>query len=513
MEIELDHHTDLETTSQDFFDQNPRILVITLVIMFLLAGLIRLYRIEAPGMLVEREYTSALFSRVFYLEQAANVEEWRREIASIIKQNQPILEPPITEFLVSRMYLAFNDEQIWYARILISSFWLLGGVFLYQIVKTQVSSTGAVYAAGYYLFVPLGILVSRSFQADALMMMLYLICLFCILRFLDKQASAWLIAAAFFTGLTLLYRPLVFFSTYSVILAITVVKSGNLKSLFEKKLLFLMIASLLPALIYYGYGIVIAGYLRWKIDSSFRPYLFLDRSFWEDWFLIAIDAVGLPTLMAALIGAPMLRKGVPRSLVSGLIFGYIIFGLVFTFHIHTHGYYHIQLIPIVGLSSAALISYLINYLRQLENKWYWWLPVIAALFLGLFYSLLEVRSRLGSQVFEPPWVASEIGEIVNHGDKNVFIAYHYGLPLQYYGELSGAFWPRRITSERYRRPDEQELSVEERLNGLDFSPEYFIITHFNEFNQHHTDLKEYLVDNCSLIAESDQYLIYGACLY
>jgi hypothetical protein len=511
MSTDFSHPTNLVTTQQDFFDQYPRLLIVALVILFFLAGLIRLYRIEAPGVLVDREYTSAIFSRVFYFEKAATVEEWRKEIARAIKQNQPVLEPPITEFLVSRVYLVFNEEYIWYSRILTSSFWLLGGIFLYKIVKTYVSTIGAVYATGYYLFVPLGILVSRSFQADALMMFLYLISLFCILRFFDRQTISWLVTATIFSGLTTLYRPLVFFSIYSLIITIAIVKKRDLKSLFETKFIFLIIFSLLPSLIYYGYGIIVEDYLRWKLDSSFRPYLYLDSLFWKDWLILAIEAVGLPVLIGALFGAPMLRKGVSRALVIGLVIGYVIFGLVFTFHIHTHGYYHIQLIPIVAISSAALVSFIINYLRHLNNKWYWWLPIIAALILWLFYSVTEVRSRLGSQVFEPSWVSAEIGEIVDHSDNNVFVAYYYGLPLQYYGEFSGVYWPRKITTERYRRTGERELSIEERLNDIGFTPEYFVITNFTEFNNHHADLKLYLSENCRKLAETEYYLIYESC--
>jgi hypothetical protein len=64
----------------------------------------------------------------------------------------------------------------------------------------------------------------------------------------------------------------------------------------------------------------------------------------------------------------------------------------------------------------------------------------------------------------------------------------------------------------YRESGERELSVNERLNNLGFEPEYFVITDFNEFDNRHADLKAFLQENCALLAESDQYLIYdGHC--
>ena len=64
-------------------------------------------------------------------------------------------------------------------------------------------------------------------------------------------------------------------------------------------------------------------------------------------------------------------------------------------------------------------------------------------------------------------------------------------------------------------------SVEERLRSLGsglaraeagFVPDYFVITDFDEFERHHSDLREYLTSNCQTVAEADRYLIYGSCL-
>jgi hypothetical protein len=131
--------------------------------------------------------------------------------------------------------------------------------------------------------------------------------------------------------------------------------------------------------------------------------------------------------------------------------------------------------------------------------------------LAMLVGFREVRSRLGLQVLESEQVAREIGELVGHSTHVVFLAPYYGMPLQYYGELTGAYWHRSITYWLYRRPDERNLSVEDRLEAFGFRPRYFVITEFNEFRSHHTDLKEYLTENCSVLAETPQYLIYNSC--
>jgi hypothetical protein len=107
----------------------------------------------------------------------------------------------------------------------------------------------------------------------------------------------------------------------------------------------------------------------------------------------------------------------------------------------------------------------------------------------------------------------EIGEIINHSPYTVFVSYYYGLPLEYYGEFGGVPWPVRIEDEFYRRPGEMELSVQERIAGLGFEPEYFVITHFDLFHRHHQDLQAYLGENCEVLAQTESYLIYNSCHY
>jgi 4-amino-4-deoxy-L-arabinose transferase-like glycosyltransferase len=492
----------------------PKVLLfrIGMVLMFLVAAMIRLYNISAPGVLIDREYTSAVFARAFYFEQTSAVADWQREVATITRQNQPVLEPPITEYLVSLIYRAVDSEQLWLSHILTSLFWLVGGIFFYETAKIVVSRTAAIIATLYYLFAPLSILVSRSFQPDSLMMMFFLISLFAILKYYEQPTLSRLLAAGTVTGVALLCRPLILFALLGAYIALAIYHSKSWKFIYKRDFILFMVISLLPSILYYGYGIFIAEFLRWKVASSFRPHLYLHREYWEGWLHLAVNGIEYPILLGALVGLPTLGKGISRFLLLGLWSGYLIFGLVFTMHIHTHGYYQAQLIPIVALSFSSLAVLLIDHLRQLNEKWYHWLPVAAALLLIMFLSISDVRANVGAQIFENRRVAHQVGEAVNHSTQTVFVARYYGMPLQYYGQLAGMPWPKAIEHPLYRQPGERELTVEERLNALGFEPEYFIITDFNEFNDRHADLKAYLQAHCLPLVQNAHYLIYdGYC--
>jgi hypothetical protein len=86
------------------------------------------------------------------------------------------------------------------------------------------------------------------------------------------------------------------------------------------------------------------------------------------------------------------------------------------------------------------------------------------------------------------------------------------MPLQYYGELTGAYWPRKTGLQAYLDIDVAELTIQDRLDDLGFSPEYFVITDITEFEKNHQDLKLFLEQNCRRIATTDLYLIFdGEC--
>ena len=483
---------------------------LALIGLFLLAGLIRLKNIQAPGILVEREYDSAIIARNFYFKGNPEIENWRKEVVKTLRERQFILEPPLNEYLVSLVYRLIGREELWFARPLTALYWLIGGVFLYLITRHLLAAGEAFIATAYYLLVPAGILTSRSFQPDAMMMMLFLISLYCIIQYFARPSTPRLLIAAGIVGLTVLLRPLVVFALLGTFTGLTIHIGRTWKAILQRNFsLFLLVSLALPA-VYYGNGLFFSGFLREQSEMSFRPYLFLRREFWENWFFMAINEVGLTAFLAALAGFWLIRKQLAQATLLGLLGGYILFAFTFNYHISTHPYYHLQLIPLVGISSAPLLTGLIRTLKDAAPR-FWWLPVSASILIVIAFAYKQVSNSLWTQVFEDPSTAREIGEIVQHSERAVFVAYHYGLPLEYYGEFTGTFWPRKLDYWLVPQPGEVEKSVQERLAEIEFPPEYFVITNFAEYATHHQDLGAYLETSCAQLAETDRYLIFHAC--
>jgi hypothetical protein len=291
---------------------------------------------------------------------------------------------------------------------------------------------------------------------------------------------------------------------------LSIFKKGKWLDVINKQFVVFSFVGLAFPIAFYGYGIFIAGFLQGQADLSFRPHLLTSLEFWRGWFEVGTDVAGRATVIIALLGLWLFRKSPARNLVIGLAIGYLAFGMVFNYHIYSHDYYHIQLFPIIGICISPVVINVRDALRKLAGG-LWWAPVMVSLIIVLYFSYRDVRDTLYDVYFEDPNLAWEIGEVVGHSPRTVFVAYHYGLPLEYYGEFAGAHWPIRIDDPFYRRPDARELTVQERLAGLGFVPEYFVITDFNLYNRKHQDLQAYLTSNCSLFKQTEAYLIYANC--
>lgn len=492
------------------FGQHPFWLKVCLVLMFLLAALIRFDEIRVPGHLLDREYTSAIFARAFYFMRNDQVEDWRREIAVTTMNQQPVLEPPLVEYLVSLIYRVMEREEIFYARYLTGAFWLIGGIFMYLITEKLVSTEAALFATLYYLFVPVGVLISRSFQPDSLMMMLFLASLYLLVNYFENGAKKYLLIASVVTAITLLLRPLVLFGIFFAYLALSLQKKGDWSKIIDRSLLIFSSVSLLPAAVYYGYGIVFAGFMRWKVSTSFMPHLLTKWDFWQGWFELGTNVAGAAFLIAAIIGFFLLPNRTARSLMIGLAISYPVFGVAFTYHIHTHPYYHIQLFPVIAVCGASCMASIVNGLRNASGK-LWPVPIILSVLIGLYFAYRTERDSLYQVRMDDPGTARRIGELIGHSPRTVFVSRHYGVPLEYYGELGGAPWPVRIEDPFYRQPGARERSVQDRIDQLGFKPDYFVITHFDLYQRKHKDLEAYLESRCSTQLKTADYLIYSHC--
>lgn len=492
------------------FLPHKRLLIIGF--LFITALGIRLYHINEPPLEFHstRQYRSFLIARGYFFESMKSIPEWKKRVASFSKEKQGIIEPPIMELVVSFAYSVVGGEHFWIPRLLSSIFWLIGGGFLYIIAKKIACADAALFSTAFYLFLPFAVVASRSFQPDPLMVMLLLASIFTILRYYDQPSTFRLAIAAVVSSLAFFIKPQCLFAILGVFVSLAVYRQGIRKSVISSNFLIFTVVSLLPTIIFYLYGIFIAGFFLEKSQPGFLPQILLNPFFWKGWLNNIGLVVGFTAFIGGLLGILMFREGQPRASLIGLWIGYLVFCLAFHYQVATHDYYQLQFIPIVALSIGPVVALIMNRLSQICTRRYWRIAVWSILLLALLLSIGVARSRLINPDFERKVkMAQEIGERVNHSTKTIFLSSDYGVPLEYHGLLSGPAWPTTSDLEWERLAGVRTLNAEERFNAwyLKDSPEYFIVMDFREF-EGQPDLRDFLIGKFPIVAQNDDYLIF-----
>jgi hypothetical protein len=195
------------TMSTTIFAPSKKMGMIVFLVILIFGMGVRLFDLTDPPLdfAATRQLRSALIARGLYYPQAENAEDWQREMAE--KQGKhSMIEPTILETIVAVTYRIAGGEYVWIARIYSSFFWVLGGIALFFLVKDMVSTDGAYIALTYYLFVPFGIVASRSFQPDPLMTALIVLSWWTFYRWYRTSTWKWALLAGVSTGAAMMVK-------------------------------------------------------------------------------------------------------------------------------------------------------------------------------------------------------------------------------------------------------------------------------------------------------------------
>ncbi len=531
----------MRSKTTDLFGQRSLVRWVIIALLFAGAFAIRLYRINQPllGFHPIRQYRTAILARVYYYQGAESIPQWEKQLHTAYKNGIPLLEPPVGELVAASLWRIAGGEYLLLPRITSCVYWLVGGVFLYLIACKLISPSAAVFSTLFYLFWPYNILIGRSIQPEAMMVMLYLCSVFLMLRYYDRPTVRRLIPVAVAAGCAILIKPYVIFPIYAAFISLGIFKQGLAGFVMSPKSMLFVIISLLPGGVYYGHSFLASEYLGRRSGMQFIPSLYLTGRFWKGWLTMIGHTTGILALIAAIIGTFFCRKGLARVLLAGLWAGYIVFGLVFNNAIHTHDYYQVPMIPIVSLGLGPVGVVLTNRVRRLSAAWCYGLAGVGILLLVLLGGMaLKIRpdqffnmdprlkdkldiacnfigvnphlvKRINVDFASEAKTAAEIGEIVNHSTKTMLLAGSDARALMYHGRFYSVPWPTKSDLYAHKLIGRRKTTALERFNNryARHSPQYFIVADLEEFAQQ-KDLKDLLTNRFSVIARSDKYLIF-----
>jgi hypothetical protein len=489
-----------------FFASSRLTLALTLLILFGVGLAIRIYDItDLPlDFHPTRQLFSAVKARGMYYENLSDVPDWQRDFAVRGWKTKVTIEPEILERLAAFIY-RYTGEQLWIPRMISALLWLVGGIFVYLLAREMLSVDGGVLALAFYLLVPYGIYASRSFQPDPLMVVLIVAFWWLLYRWATELAWKWAILAGFVGGLAIFIKFVAAFFVIGGALG-ALLRHFKFRELLRNPQVWTMgILGVLPGAGWILYGKYILGLFGGDMSGRFIPSLLASPLFYVQWQTKAAAVAGGIGIMLGLLGVFIVRGCAVRTFLWGIWGAYLVFSLYFNYHISTHDYYSLPLVPIVALSLAPLGDWFFARIGET-------VPVrvrsvvFVILMFGVFSTVWNVRDEMKSIDYRPQeayW--AEIHEALGPGASVVALTEDYGNRLAYWGWQKAARWPSSgdlyQADVRGNQRDIDKLFVE-----IAAQKSLFLVTDLEDFAKQ-KELQAHLA-GYPVLVQGDGYLIY-----
>lgn len=467
---------------------------------------IRLYDLTDPPLDFDatRQLHSALKTRGYYYAMlSADATDGKSELAINMGEAIETLEPPVIEWLTAISYRLMGGETLWIARLYSIIFWTLAGVALFLLAKEMIGKDSAIIALAYFLLLPFGAIASRTFMPDPLMVMLILFSWWGVVYWQQAPTWKWSIIAGLLGGLTILCKfTAIFFVAGAFIGAVLGCRSLH-NAVRNSRVWVMGILALMPYAIYFIYAKYIANFL--DVDTfRFFPHLWLEPAFYLRWTEAINGTVNLEWAVVGLLGTCLLRVKTQRAMLIGAWLGYFIYGMTLPYHIITHDYYQLPLIPLVAFGLAATANVIWQNMQG-HPRLVYSLTIVLFLF-GVGINTWNVRVKLkevdyhGEAIF---W--QQLGEQLGPQAKIAGLTHDYGFRLAFWGWVSSSNW---MTSSDFalRELAGQDLQFDALFEEATAGKDYFLVTLINELDSQPA-LKEKLYNNYP-VDEKPGYLLF-----
>jgi hypothetical protein len=387
---------------------------------------------------------------------------------------------------------------------------------LYALVRRALSWGSALFALGFYLILPWGVVASRSFQPDPWMVMWVLLSAYALYRWAETRACSWLwtVLAGLFSGLAILIKVYagypVLFMAVGVLLSLIWEPGSRLKNLLNlvrrpQVWLLALIAGVIPGFYYFGLGDRSTSFASFWI-FTFTPLL-LQSKFYIHWLGLIRGIVDVMVFFAAILGSFLFPRRA-RGLVLGLWLGYFLIGATFPYQIYTHDYYSIILVPILAVGLAPLGE---AVLTRLSGQAFLTRAAFLVVFLGVtgYYAYAARSTILATHYESEPYPWQQMGQKLPRDGSIIALTHDYGDRLKYYGwRTVNQLWPSQGDLDLSAAAGETKIAnfdqyFKDQTHGMD----YFLVTLFGDLNAQ-PDLKSMLYDHYPIAQQGDGYVLF-----
>ena len=478
-----------------------------LALIFAVGLGVRLHQLSAPPLDFHptRQLHGALIARGMYYAQNADVPEWQREMAAVQQNSEGLIEPQILERVSAWGYGLAGEADLRIPRVTTILAWTAAAVFISLLALELSGRTGALAAALFFLAWPYGVIASRAFQPEPLLLLMMAAALWAGLRWLRSGSWDWAIAAGLLAGLALYVKVVAVFFLAPALVVLVLARLRLREALRSRQVWTMALLFALPYAVYHIDGVFVRGYLVDQFSLRFFPEMWIDPAFYLRWLSNLNRAVPIELVLLSLLGVFTLRRTVHRVLLLAMWGGYLAYGLALSHHISTHDYYHLLLFPLLALGLGAAAAAVFQALRGPRRVVQ--VVIALALLVGLAYEGYQARALIRRSDAEQQAAALvEIGQAVGQDASSVALVDDYGAGLKYYAWLMPSIWPTEADiafRERAGEAFDFETFFAEQAQGK----HYFVITNLEELEQQER-LRDLLESRYPVYHEADLYRIY-----
>jgi hypothetical protein len=494
-------------------------LKILVVFIFILGAGIRLFDVtdEPLEFHAPRQLRSAIIARSMYYQNNPDIPKDVARIAKKEANKQGLIEPAILETFSYMTYRLIGEEVVWVGRLFSIAFWLLGGWALYALTKEISSTAGSILSLSAYFLYPFAIYATRVLMPDPMMVALSLISIWALFNWERERSVKWAVFTGLATGFAILTKSvagiILIFPFAAFILSTAGINPKGFRNplglaIKNRQLWLILGLSAFPNLVYYIYGIFIDGRLAAQFEGRFFPSLYTNPALYVNWLANLDEHFGLITVVLSMVGIALLRENKIRWLLVGWWVGYIVYGFTFPYHIMTHSYYHLPLVPIIAVSLAPFGAKIAEIMGKTTQKRTNWALILAAFGILIAFNLWQVQSELKTEDYgleKARWeeIAGILGE-----SKNASIAAltdDYEASLKFYGMISVRHWPTSGDIE-YGKLSGGKKTFEKFWEGKAGSVQFFVIADLEEYEKQ-DELQERL-EEYPIYVEGEGYIIF-----
>lgn len=488
---------------------------VVFILLLALGGLLRLIDITDPPLDFHpsRQLRNSLVARDIYYSALPSATSEQRQLSSQFADTVGKYEPPIIESIVAYSYFLTGGENIAIARVWSTLFWLIAGVFLFDLMRRVASPWAALIALAYYFVLPFSVQASRSFQPDPLMTSAFVVGVYFLYRWSEDSSPRlsgeglgvrstwkWAILAGVFLGFATLVKVVIAFLVGAA--AISLVLFTLKWNFWKSKQVWTMAAIMvIPSLIYYVFmihGRSTEYFFAWSVALE---KLITSTDFYTKWLAFLGVLFGLTIIFLSIAGA-LIAPPRMRWLLVSLWIGYVLYGLTLPFQMYTHSYYHIQLIPVLVLGLAVVLNPLVEYVTKLGGVGR--AGFIALVIAVVGYQAYAARSVLVAEDFHhEPAFWNSVGEAIPTDGKVIALTQDYGYRLMLYGWRQVDLWPLATGLSETRNPGKD---FADDFTDLTADKDYFLVTAFGQLDKQ-PSLKK-ILDEYPIAAQGDGYVLY-----